>query len=275
MSDPKRWLDEGGGATFEERELLEAGREVKAPGPLRKRIWLGLAASASGIGVATDAAGAVLQKGAMANGALSIVSGTVAKGVIAVALVAGAGWAVTSFRSSPEVPPEVRAVRGSPGTNAAGVAPPGASVGGAAHLAAREPAAATSVQQTKPGPTSENRSIQRHAPAASGPREVVGALPASDAPESRATSRLREESAAVLAIRKTLLSGNAIEALRMLARARTEFPRGALAQEREALTVRGLVESGQKDAARQRGEAFLRTFPRSPHAAEVRALVGR
>jgi hypothetical protein len=254
MSDPKRWLDEGGGATFEERELLQAGREVKVPGRLRKRIWLGVATSASGIGVAADAAGAVLQKGAMAEGALSIFSGSVAKGVVAFALVGGAGWAVTTFRSSPEVPLQVGAFRGSSGTTETGVAPPRAIVGGTTDLAVSEPAATTSVQGTKPRP--------------------AGALPASETPESRATSRLREESAAILAIRKTLLSGDAIEALRMLDRARAEFPRGALAQEREALTVRGLVESGQKEAARQRGEAFLRTFPRSPHAAEVRALVG-
>src|SRR5262249_15104665 len=91
--------------------------------------------------------------------------------------------------------------------------------------------------------------------------------------ESRATSRLREESAAVIAIRKMLLSGNAAEALRMLDRARTDFPGGALAEEREALTVRALVDLGEKGAARARGEAFLRTFPRSPHAAEVRALL--
>jgi hypothetical protein len=255
MSDPKRWLDEGGGATFEERELLQAGREVKVPGRLRKRIWLGVATSASGIGVAADAAGAVLQKGAAAEGALSIFSGSLAKGVVAFALVGGAGWAVTTFRSSPEVPLQVGAFRGSSGTTETGVAQPRASVGGTTDLAIREPAATTSVQVTKPRPAG-------------------GALAASEAPESRATSRLREESAAVLAIRKTLLSGDAIEALRMLERARADFPKGALAQEREALTVRGLVESGQKEAARQRGEAFLRTFPRSPHAAEVRALLG-
>ena len=273
MSDPKRWLDEVGGATFEERELLQAGREIKVPGPLRRRIWLGVAASASGMGVAAHAAGAVLQKGAVAEGGLSILSGSAAKGVVALALLGGAGWAVTTFRSSPEVPSQVGAFRGSSGTTATGVARPRASVGETTDSAVREPAATTSAQETKPRPAGETPLTQRQEPAAHGARDVVGALPASEAPESRVT-RLREESAAVLAIRKTLLSGDAIAALRMLERARAEFPRGALAQEREALMVRALVESGQKEAARQRGEAFLRTFPRSPHAAEVRALVG-
>jgi hypothetical protein len=93
-------------------------------------------------------------------------------------------------------------------------------------------------------------------------------------PESRSASRLREESAAVLSVRKTLLGGDALEALRMLDRARIAFPNGALVEEREALAVRALVASGQKELARKRGEAFLHAFPRSPHASEVRAVLG-
>lgn len=265
MNDPKRWLDEDGGATFEERELLQAGREVKVPSPLRKRVWFGVAAGASGLGVAADAAGAVLQKGAMTKGALSIVSGSAAKGVLTVALLGGAGWAVTTLRSSPEQPPAVRA--SSPSTA------PLRSLGQVRENEdlVGEPATTTSAQATSPPPSGEGRSSPRPGSAAHGrPDDTAGAR----APESRATSRLREESAAVLSIRRTLLSGDAAEALRMLDRARVEFPNGALAQEREALTVRALVESGRKESARQRGEAFLRTFPRSPHAAEVRALLG-
>jgi hypothetical protein len=265
MNDPKRWLDEDGGATFEERELLQAGREVKVPDPLRRRVWFGVAAGASGLGVAADAAGAVVQKGAMAKGALSIVSGSAAKGALAFALLGGAGWAVTTLRSSPEVPPAVTA----PSTSTDAPRSVG-QVGGSTDLVVREPAATTSVQATRPLPAGEGRSSPRPGPAAHAPDDIAEAR----APESRATSRLREESAAVLSIRRTLLSGDAIETLRMLDRARAEFPNGALAQEREALTVRALVESGQKETARQRGEAFLRTFPRSPHAAEVRALLG-
>ena len=77
----------------------------------------------------------------------------------------------------------------------------------------------------------------------------------------------------MVAIRKTLLAGEAAQALRMLDRASAQFPDGVLGQEREALAVRALVQSGQKEAARRRGEAFLRAFPRSPHAAELRALL--
>ena len=78
----------------------------------------------------------------------------------------------------------------------------------------------------------------------------------------------------MLAIRRTLLAGNAREALSLLARAHADFPHGALAEEREALSVRALLGAGETDAARQRGEAFLRRFPRSPQAGEVRRLLG-
>jgi hypothetical protein len=266
MTDPKRWLEEGGDATFEERELLEAGRAVKAPSPLRKRVWLGVATGASGLGVAADAAGAVLQKGAIAKSALSSVSASAVKGVLTVALLGGAGWAVTTLRASPDVPPPAVGARSTPPQVPRSVG----QVGARTDSVTGEPAPTASVQETSPYPAGETRSSARPGTASRTPDGIAETR----APESRATSRLREESAAVLAIRRTLLSGDAKEALRMLERARVEFPNGALAQDREALTVRALVESGQKEAARRRGEAFLRTFPKSPHAAEVRALLG-
>ena len=50
-------------------------------------------------------------------------------------------------------------------------------------------------------------------------------VPRTRAQGRRRSSRLREESAAVLAIRRALLAGNAREALALLARARADFPR--------------------------------------------------
>lgn len=41
------------------------------------------------------------------------------------------------------------------------------------------------------------------------------------------------------------------------------FPRGALAEEREAIAVRALAEGGKKDAARSRAERFKKTHPES------------
>lgn len=280
MTDPKRWLDEGADATFEERELLQSGREVRAPSALRKRVWLGIAAGAAGVGTTAGAAGVgataaaaggALPKGIAAKVAFSLLSSSAAKTTMALAVVGAVGAGVVSFRFSPTATPGASAVRSAPFVTTTVDEAPSDRMGAPKIV---EP---ITEQGGAPG---------AHSPAAMRPRaaDTTRAAPTRDedrdprpserASESRAPSRLREESAAVLAIRKTLLSGNATEALHMLDRARADFPGGALGQEREALRVRALVESGQKDAARKRGEAFLRAFPRSPYAAEVRSLLG-
>src|SRR6185503_13254897 len=101
MNDPKRWMDEGGGATFEERELLDAGRRAALPSTIRKRVWVGVATSAAGVGAASEAAGA-LGSAVAAKGAFSaLVGSAAAKGVLAVALVGGAGLGAVALRSSP------------------------------------------------------------------------------------------------------------------------------------------------------------------------------
>jgi hypothetical protein len=284
MIDPKRWLDEGGGATFQERELLSAGREARAPSKLRNRVWLGIMAGAAGFGSAAEAAGSALLKGVTVKGALSVFSGSAVKGALALTLLGGAGFGIASLGSSGEVLSRASAPRVTPSVLAAApeAVPPfvgenrdrsanaAGDVGGSARL---QPAAPTSVETQKRRALGGTRRSLRPTPPVDGPNADGTARPAEPTPESRATSRLREESAAVVAIRNRLLSGEPIEALRMLDRARVDFPEGALAQEREALTVRALALSGQSDAARRRGEAFLRAFPRSPYAAELRALL--
>ena len=283
MIDPKRWLDDGSGATFEERELLQAGRDLRMPDTLRKRVWVGVATGLSVIETAA-AAGTALQKGAAAKGAFTMLSGTAAKGVTALAIASGVGLGVAALRSPSEPPKESHVGR---------VAP---SVASRPPLPARSPAEAPPVAELVPqgepehAPSPESakpaseaiKSRTPHGARSTGRPSAAPTPRASDADmpggepnqEARRASRLAEESAAVVAIRKTLLSGEPTEALRMLDRARIQFPDGVLGQEREALSVRALVESGQKAAARKRGEAFLRAFPRSPHAAELRALLG-
>ena len=274
MSDPKRWLDEGGGATFEERELLKAGRELRMPDPLRKSVWAVVATGLTAVETAATA-GTALQKGAAAKGAFTVLSGTAAKGVAALAIAGGVGLGIASLRE-----PAPLAV-----THVAGVAPTkdGAGAPPVAEILAESAPQNTLPQETVTTSSSggaKSRALPAARPSArpSAPPALRGlddnVKPVEPSPESRRASRLAEESAAVVAIRKTLLAGESTEALRMLDRARAEFPDGVLGQEREALTVRALVESGQKDPARKRGDAFLRAFPRSPHAAELRALLG-
>jgi hypothetical protein len=277
MSDPKRWLDEGGGGTAEERELLASGRDVRMPSALRKRVWLGIAAGVAGVGAsAGTAAGGALGQGATAKGTLSLLlTGAGAKTVLAVALLGGAGIGVAALRSAR--PSSARL------DSREMVAPAGPPEPAPASRPAetRSPETASADDGEAIGPATEHKPharnaphlASRSAPAAVASTEDTAPSRAEPAPEARAASRLREESAAVVAIRRTLVAGDAAEALRMLDRARADFPNGALVQEREALTVRALAASGQVASARKRGEAFLRAFPGSPHAAEVRALL--
>lgn len=52
------------------------------------------------------------------------------------------------------------------------------------------------------------------------------------------------------------------------------FSSPAFAQERERLAIEALVRSGRRDDASTRARRFESTYPRSPHLARVRALVG-
>jgi hypothetical protein len=87
----------------------------------------------------------------------------------------------------------------------------------------------------------------------------------------RSTSA-REESRLVAAARDALRSGNAGRALSLLDQARRQFPRGTLAQEREALGIEALAASGQRAAAAERARRFLSAHPSSMHAARVRSF---
>jgi len=280
MNDPKRWLDNGGGATFQERELLDAGRRAALPSMLRRRVWLGVATGAAGLGAASEAAGAM---GAAAGKGIfaALVGSAAVKGAIAVAVVGGAGLGVARYRSTYKPAPVAATARAAPLLEAppADMQPARPSKESAATTTRDEVVSSTRggpamvrAPATKPFAAPPRATDARPPSAALSPNDEAG--PREAPAESRVASRLGEESAAVLAVRKTLLAGDAVAALRMLDRTRAAFPNGALAEEREALAVRALVASGQNDLARKRGEAFLRVFPKSPHASEVRAVLG-
>ena len=114
-----------------------------------------------------------------------------------------------------------------------------------------------------------NRVASQPAEALPPPSEPV--LPASPASSS---SLLREESLAVLEVRRALRAGDAALALRQLGEMETRFPRAALVQEREALMVEALASSGARALAERRAQAFLRRYPKSPYAADVERHAG-
>ncbi|HEX7453273.1 MAG TPA: hypothetical protein VF294_13350, partial [Polyangiaceae bacterium] len=113
-------------------------------------------------------------------------------------------------------------------------------------------------------------------PAAAAASVTLPAASAATAHAATATegqSALRDESSAVLEIRRTLRAGDASGALRLLEQARQRFPHGALSQEREALGIEALAKSGAADAASRNAVAFLRAHPKSPYAADVQSFI--
>jgi hypothetical protein len=100
--------------------------------------------------------------------------------------------------------------------------------------------------------------------------EASATLPVANqaSPPSRA-SLLREESLAVIAARQALRENDAGGALRLLEQAQRRFKKGALLEEREALTIQALAKSGNEAQAARRAKAFMTNYPRSPHAADV------
>jgi hypothetical protein len=227
-----------GEATELEARLLGAGQEQRLPMTERQAIWSGIAA-----GLPAKAAAQVGASTLSSASGAALVKGIVAIAVVGASVVAG----YQALRRTESTPV--------PGQRAH-VARPSASVAPSA-----EPAELG--QPPAPGDSS------------SGEKTAEPRAPAGQPAASSATTELREESLAVLAIRQALRSGNYGLALQLLEQARGRFPRGALGQEREALMIETLAQSGARAAAEKRALAFLRAYPKSPYAADVQRYTAR
>ena len=119
-------------------------------------------------------------------------------------------------------------------------------------------------------------------PVVDAPREKEAAPPIDPAPadvltpaasaENERMSRLREESSLVRRAREQVQRGDANGALATLRAANAEFGAGVLGQEREALTIEALSLAGRNAEAEGRARAFLRAYPNSAHASDVRGF---
>ncbi len=234
MSDPVRW-SEGGDASELERELLQAAQSRRLPDSERRALWAGIALSLP----AQPGPLPVPPPGAAA----SQLGAYLTKGKLFLAMLAGLGLGAVglSVWSSSSAPPTtVATVPSSPA------------------LPAATP------------PVIEAPAIVQEPVVAEEPSKA--ALEAK--PRVSAASQLREESAAVLEARAALRAGDAPRSLALLSQARARFPRGALGQEREALTIEALSRAGQAAAAQRRAKAFLAAHPQSPYVADLRRIAG-
>jgi len=253
MTDPMYLSDENSEASEFERELLHAAQGVQLSAGEKQAIWASVALQTAPLIAVTPSAGpaAAATKSALALTPL-------VKGVLVVLGIGGlsvAGYVLDrSFA--------------------------GSSANGRNAVSAVSASAASPVQDPPP---SASQVSEAAVPAASA---AMGSAPpnaTARAPNPPATSRelgasakksaLGDESAAVLEIRRALRAGDASHALRLLEQARQRFPKGALGQEREALTIEALAKSGARAAASRKAEAFLRAYPKSPYASDVQSFV--
>jgi hypothetical protein len=111
-------------------------------------------------------------------------------------------------------------------------------------------------------------------PEAATPAPVAGpAAAAQDAPAPAPVAESVDELRSIAGARR-LLGPDPKAALALLERVARAHPRGFFVEERRALTVLALAAL-ERDAAEAQGAAFLRDYPRSPHAARVRAALER
>jgi len=276
VRDPKRLLDEPGVLSPAERRALEAALGERPPGGA-KRAVLGtvLAGLPSPLGngpSGLEAAGGAALTANATSGALAF--GALVKPAavgFALGVATTVGW--VSLSSPGKVP-------GDPTTSSAESAQPAPSPtprASARPKAATERAPAPDDRAAPLASSNAAPSARKHEPTLS-PLPLGDATADAPAPSTRAFPDVDQSALAstslegrrVAEARALLRSGKASAALAALTAIGTEFPRGALVQEREALTIEALLVAGRRDEARARAEQFLARYPTSPHAAAAR-----
>ena len=127
------------------------------------------------------------------------------------------------------------------------------------------PSSATSVEgpAVVPHAPVPSASITTTAPSSSVAPTHPNPEPPPSAPKASPSSTLNAERLVVDVARSAYARGDRDEALRALARHATTYPDGALAEEREALAIRILVDAGRAPEARARGQKFRTRYPKS------------
>jgi len=238
-----------------ERGLLADGVNIAPPRGAEDRVWLALV-GAIGVGAAGAAAEATAgtvtaTTTTTTSTAAKVEAGLTPVKIVGLAAVLAAVVAVATYLAgawggghkptsvAPAAPAETTAV-----------APPQPPP---LPPAAETPAVddATPAERARPTP-GVRRSVRSATPAAANP--------------------LRQEITLIKEARQALRDGHAAHALRVLEECRRLHPDGVLVQERERLTVEALIAAGRAAEASARAAAFLRRYPDSPHAGEVREL---
>ncbi|MEM6295541.1 MAG: hypothetical protein AAGA54_29980 [Myxococcota bacterium] len=223
-----------------------------------------VAAGAAGLqaAIAAEVTGAT----AVSSGAAKAGAGWFGKAVIGAVLIGGGVAAWLATRSEPEAsPPTARVVAAAEDDETSKTSSKGPAVELETEpkvpvLVPESPAPPSHVEEApKPAAVDAAPVLRaRHAPKA-------GSKPA----KPKADDYVRE--ARLVADARKALRTDPRRALALLKDAKRSFPRGMLAEEREALTIIALAELGKVEDASRRGERFLKKHGKGPYAEAVRA----
>jgi hypothetical protein len=106
------------------------------------------------------------------------------------------------------------------------------------------------------------------------PTETAHHAPQAHVVAQPAASTLAEQVAALDRARVALDAHDGARARKLVDNYESEYPSGAFTQEAEVVRVEALVRDGNRAEAERAGKRFLAAYPKSPHAARVRTLLG-
>lgn len=280
MSAPRRWLDDAGDLSPGERQVLEAGLELRAPAGSKEAVKSALLAqlpahTGGGGAPGSIEAGPAADAGAGLSTGAAVTFGTLLKSTavgFALGVAATGSWvavksgddidrkaAPTSAPQRSEPVPQTSGSVGAFGPNGAVSIPSGTS--SAAPDAAVEP---TPEVIATPATSAGHVVLP-------GPAPSVQAFPERDS----TLGAMKTESARLARARTLLRSEDARGALAVLESVERDHPHGVLVQEREVLGMEALLALGELHAAQTRARAFLQRYPGSPHAASARRVLER
>ena len=237
------------------RALLRAGQDEWPSDDALSRT---LTAVGAGAAVVAVTGGAAASAGASAgtavkSGAMLVSFGTVMKW-LGVGAVSGVVVAGVAHELTPPLTPRLDAQ--------APIAAPPAPVHGAAE---------------KARPTAKSEAAPPSEPIAEPAKPSAFSHPAAHAPadDTESHAPLAAEVALVDRARALLASGNPGPALEELGRYETVFPEPRLEPEVLFLRMEAHLAAGNTTRARETAEQSVRLFPRSPHAARAREVIGK
>jgi hypothetical protein len=262
MSDPHRLLSKLSDGNELERELLASIQRADPPAQAKAEAWARVSAQIA----AVAAVGTVASSTAAATGSAAAEGAKTAVGIAAKGSLA----------------PAVFQILGTKAVLALAVA--GATVSASAlwlhvHHSAHAPSNAHAPTATAPilsasAPLIAAPSVEAAAPEPAGeaiadPTPAVVDSAAKPNLEQRKKDQLSAESALLTQARAELRKGDARGAEQLLNRLQAQFPKGVLGQEREVLAIEVLAARGNTAAAKRRAQAFIASFPESPHSAQL------